>query len=387
MVRLCVAVGRLHHEGMVNFPDDVPGYLSIRMAAPDGPVAEITEIEAQAARERYPRILSAGGPVFGVARERPEGGWELCTSMVECEPQSAREDMGAICRRRAAEAETAGDTEAQQAYLAVAERLEWEKIDEVEVDVRYRVVRAERYINSGSDGPEPPRSSDPDDHEERDLGDALDPAAGFVMDPALPTGVSTGILKADLLQLVPLEGSFPPDVRADALRSDVTHPGVVLLPAAFTVAERVGGQWRPTGIMDAPTPFRAKDILSMRLRVTDPVERRLTPRQRARYAEAADRLDAEKGCELTVEERFLRIIRVERAVRFGPDGPEGPRPSDQDPEDPIMVLDQKLRARGIDPDEDAPIELNESAQEFQRLFEAEMARRGKPLPRPADDEA
>ncbi|MFF7989237.1 DUF5954 family protein [Kitasatospora xanthocidica] len=375
---------------MVNSSDDVPGYLSIRMAAPDGPVAEIAEIEATAARERYPRILSAGGPVFGVARERPEGGWELCTSMVEPQPQSAREDLGMICRERAAAAGKAGDTESQRAYLAVAERLEWEKIDEVELDARYRVVRAERYINSGSDGPEPPRSSDPDernDHHARDTADALDPAAGFVMDPALPTGVSKGILKAELVQLTPAEGSFPPDVRADALRSDVTHPGVVLLPAAFTVAERVGGRWRPSGILDAPTPFRARDILSMRLRVTDPVERRLTPRQRARYAAAADRLDAEQGCELTLEDRLLRIIRVERAVRFGPDGPEGPRPSDHDPEDPVMVLDQKLRAQGIVPDEDAPIELNESAQEFQRLFEAEMARRGKPLPPPADDEA
>ncbi len=117
------------------------------------------------------------------------------------------------------------------------------------------------------------------------------------------------------------------------------------------------------------------------------MERRLTPRQRARYAEAADRLDAEQSCELTVEDRLLRIIRVERAVRFGPDGPEGPRPFDHDPEDPIMVMDQKLRAQGIVPDEDAPIVLDESAQEFQRLFEAEMARRGTPIPHLGDDES
>ncbi|MFE6055008.1 DUF5954 family protein [Kitasatospora sp. NPDC056446] len=372
---------------MVNFADDVPGYLSIRMAAPDGPVAEIAEVEAWAARERYPRILSAGSPVFGVARERSEGGWELCSMMVETQPQSAREDLGMFCRRQAAEAERAGDAEAQRRYLAAAERLEWEKIDEVELEVRYRVVRAERYIHSGPDGPEPPRPSDPDDHREVGAADSLDPDTGFVMDPALPTGVSAGVLKADLVGLVPAEGAFPSEVREDMLRSGRTHPGVVLLPAAFTVAERVNGKWRPNGMMDAPTPFRARDILSMRLRVAEPVERRLTDRRRARYAEAADRLDVEQGCELTVEDRLLRIIRVERAVRFGPDGPEGPRPSDHDPEDPIMVLDQKLRAQGVCLDEDAPIVLDESAQEFQRLFEAEMARRGKPLPPPAEDEA
>ncbi|MER7673205.1 DUF5954 family protein [Kitasatospora sp. NPDC096128] len=372
---------------MVNFADDVPQYLAIRMAAPGGPVPEIADVEAWTARERYPRILSAGSPVFGVARERPTGGWELCFSIVEVHPQSAREDLGMICREQAAAAGKSGDTQAQQRYLAVAEQLEWEKIDEVELDVRYRVVRAERYIRSGPDGPEPPRSSDPDDHLKRDIADGHDPADGFVMDPALPTGVSEGILKTDLLQLRPAEGAFAPEVREDARRSALSHPGLVLLPPAFTVAERVHGQWRPSGMMDAPTPFRARDILSMRLRVAEPVERRLTPRQRARYAEAADRLEAEQSCELTVEESLLRIIRVERAVRFGPDGPEGPRPFDPDPEDPVMVLDQKLRAQGIVPDEDAPIVLDESAQEFQRLFEAEMDRRGKPLPRLEDDEA
>ncbi|MFF4925106.1 DUF5954 family protein [Kitasatospora sp. NPDC001261] len=374
---------------MVNFPDDVPGYLSIRMAAPTEPVAGMADVEAWTARDSYPQILSAGSRAFGVARELPTGGWALRTSMAEVYPQSARDDLGMVCREQAGRAERAGDTAAQQRYLAAAGRLEWEKLDEVELDVRYRVVRAERYIRSGPDGPEPPRSTDPDDHRKRPLAEALDPAAGFVMDPALPTGLSTGILKTDLIQLVPTARDFPPEVRRDALRSSTTHPGVVLLPAAFGVAERVDGRWRPVGVMDAPTPFRARDILSMRLRVTEPVERRLSDRQRARYAEAADRLEAEQGFELTVEDRLLRIIRVERAVRFGPDGPEGPRPSDHDPEDPILVMDQKLRAQGIVPDEDddEPIVLDESAREFQRLFEAEMARRGTPLPRFEDDGA
>ncbi|WP_232247385.1 DUF5954 family protein [Kitasatospora azatica] len=62
---------------MVNFDGNVPGYLTIRMSAPDSPVAVLADVEAWTARESYPEILSAGAPVFGIAREREEGGWEL----------------------------------------------------------------------------------------------------------------------------------------------------------------------------------------------------------------------------------------------------------------------------------------------------------------------
>ncbi|WP_280724698.1 DUF5954 family protein [Kitasatospora sp. MAA4] len=366
---------------MVNFADDAPGYLTIRMTAPEGPVAELADVEAWRAREEYPQILSAGNPVFGVARERLEGGWELLSAMVESFPQSARDHLGMLSREQAAKARDAGDTEAQQRYQALAERMDREKLDEIELDARYRVVRAERHIRSGPDGPEPPRPSDPDDHQKPDIAKGLDPAVGFVMDPTVPTGMSEGILKTDLIQLHPAKGQVPKGIRADALRASRTHPGIVLLPAAFTVAERIGTRWRPSGMADAPTPFRAKDLLSMRLRVTEPFELRMTPEQRAVYAEAADGLEAEQGCELTVDDRFLRIIRVERTVRFGPDGPEGPRPHDYDPEEPVMVQDARLRAQGLIPDdEDAPIVLDESAKRFQALFEAEMARRGKPIP-------
>ncbi|WP_035803068.1 DUF5954 family protein [Kitasatospora mediocidica] len=373
---------------MANFPDDAPGYLTIRMTAPVGPAAELADVEAWTARKEYPRILSAGSPVFGVARELPGGGWELLSSLSECYPQSAREHLGMLSREQAAWARDAGDTEAQQRYQALAERLDWEKIDEIELGTRYRVVRAERHIRSGPDGPEPPRSSDPDDDQHsQGLAKGLEPSVGFVMDPTLPTGMSEGILKTDLIQLLPPEGQVAPEVREDAMRVNRTHPGVVLLPAAFTVAERVAGRWRPNGMPDAPTPFRARDILSMHLRVSEPIERRLTPEQRTVYARAADLLEAEQSCEITVEDRFVRIIRVERTVRFGPDGPEGPRRSDRDPEDPIMVHDQRLRAQGVNVDEDAPIVLDEAAKEFQRLFEAEMARRGKPVPRFEDKDA
>jgi hypothetical protein len=370
---------------MVNPMDEVPAYLTIRMTALADPRAELADVQAWQARESYPAILSAGRPLFGVAREREEGGWQLCTGL-EVQPQQARDTLGCLCRGIVQEALDAGDEELHRSASAAVHRLDWEKADEVEAGSRYRVVRVERFVRSGADGPEPPRSTDLDDVEHRDLSRDLDPARDFVLDPLTPTGMSEGILKTDLLQLVPAQNEFPDGMREDALRAAGTHPGLVLLPAAFTVAERVGDHWRPTGLVDVGTPFRARDLLSTTLRVSDPVELGLSPAERAVHAAAADRLEAEQPDELTVAGRFLRIVRVERMVRFGPDGPEGPRPFDPDPEDPVLLADQKLRDRGIVIDEDTPIVLSESAKEFQRLFEAEMVRRGK-TPRPRADRA
>jgi hypothetical protein len=44
-------------------------------AGAESPVADLAEVAAWKARKRYPSTLLAGGPVFGVARERGEGGW------------------------------------------------------------------------------------------------------------------------------------------------------------------------------------------------------------------------------------------------------------------------------------------------------------------------
>ncbi|GAA1937600.1 DUF5954 family protein [Kitasatospora viridis] len=362
---------------MVNFADNAPGYLTIRVTAPDGPVAELADVEAWQARKGYPALSSAGGPVFGVAREREQGGWEL-HGYLEPMPQSARDDLGSIARGKAGEAEQAGDTEAAARYRAVVDRLDWEKVDEVELDGRYRVVRVERFARTGPDGPEPPRSTDPADPRERDLPAAPDPLDGFVIDPTTPSGMSEGILRSDLMRLLPGRVRFSDAIHQDALAARETHPGVVLLPPGFTVAEREDGRWTPTGYPDGPTPFRARDTLSLHLRVGEPVHRGLDAARRADYAAAADRLEEGKHDEITVEGRLLRIIRVERVVRIGPDGPEGPRPSDPDPEDPVKLQDQKLRAQGVnlDDEDDETWELDDQTKEFQRLFDAELVRRG-----------
>ncbi|MFE9426521.1 DUF5954 family protein [Kitasatospora sp. NPDC006697] len=363
---------------MVNFADNAPGYLTIRVTAPDTPVAELADVEAWQARGTHPDISSAGAPVFGVAREREEGGWELLSSLATS-PQDARECLGFEARRKAARAEEAGDRDTAERYRAVAERLDWEKIDEVELDGRHRVIRVERFVRFGEDGPEPPRSTDDPGVPEGRESDTPDPLTGFVIDPATPCGMSEGILRSDLMRLLPGRVRHSEEIHEDALAARETHPGVVLLPAGFTLAERVAGSWQPRGFAEVPTPFRARDVLSMNLRVGEPVYRGLSEQERAVYTAAADRLEAEGCDELPVADRLMRVVRVERAVRIGPDGPEGPRRSDPDPEDPVMVTDQKLRAQGVDLDSDAPIELDGASLEFQRLFEAEMARRGRPL--------
>ncbi|MEU8547545.1 DUF5954 family protein [Streptomyces roseoverticillatus] len=148
---------------MSDHSERVPGYRQIRMAAPDAPVAALADEEAWRARDAYPGILGGGGPVFGVAREREEGGWEVLTRFGDPAPQDSRDTMAALFRRAARDAEAAGDEAARDECLAAAGRLDWEAVDEMTVrGVRHRVVRAEQFIRTGPDGPEPPRPSDPD---------------------------------------------------------------------------------------------------------------------------------------------------------------------------------------------------------------------------------
>ncbi|MFC9330745.1 DUF5954 family protein [Kitasatospora sp. NPDC057015] len=361
---------------MTEYGDGVPGYRTIRVGVPQAPVADLADLAAWQARDPYPDLLSAGHPVFGLAREREEGGWELHPYFGAPMPQGARESMAMEFRRLAAEAGRAGDRAGRAECLRAAERLDGEKIDETTVlGARYRVVRAERFIRSGPDGPEPPRSTDPDPAPAGRADRAHDPAAGFVIDPTVPTGVSEAILKAELLALVRAAGTAPPPVLRDSRLAARTHPGGVLLPAAFMVAECVGGRWAPESSLDATTPQGARDGLALALRVLDPVRRGLSAAERGQYARAADRLDRERGCDLRVADRLLRVVRTERLVRIGPDGPEGPRSSDFDPDLPVLELDRRLRARGGDPDAESPEPPDEATRELARLFRREERRR------------
>ncbi|WP_055552127.1 DUF5954 family protein [Streptomyces sp. NBRC 110028] len=364
--------------------ENVPAYRTVRVAAPEAPVAAVADVEAWRSREVYPEILSAGGPVFGVVREREQGGWELVSPFSGLAPQDAREGMGCQFRKMAQEAEAAGDRAAREECLAAAERMDWEVIDEMTVlGSRFRVVRAERFLRSGPQGPEPPRITDLDPAPPGEAHKAPDPTSGFVIDPVTATGVSDGLLKLELLSMLPKRGSVPREVREDCLRAADTHPGGVLLPPTFMTVEKAAGEWRSDCTGTSTTPQGARDTLALEMRVLIPWKLGLEPAERAPYTAAADRLDADRGDELRVLGRLFRIVRVERLVRIGPDGPEGPRPSDWDPQPPIKLHDQQLREQGLltddDPDdegaEDDDIELDAHTRKLAELFSEEEARR------------
>lgn len=354
--------------------DDVSSYRTIRVTAPESPVAALADVEAWKARKTYPSVLFAGGPVFGVAREGPAGRWVLQPHFSGLTPQDARDGLGSDFRRVA---EEAGDTRREAEYRAAGELLDWEALNDLTVcGCRYRVVRAERFIRMGPDGPEPPRVTDPDPSGPGGSDEGLDPAAGLVIDPYDATGVFDGILKAELLAALRKHGTVPSEVRDDSRTAAAAYPGGVLLPATFMTAEREGGRWRPGSSGTAATPQSARDGLAVQLRVMVPWQRDLTAEQRSVYNDAADRLDAEHCDELDVAGRHFRIVRVERLVRIGPDGPEGPRPSDSDPVPPVMVQDRELREQGtLRDDEDGSDEADESTQKFLRLFDEERRRR------------
>lgn len=362
---------------MTEHPENTPAYRTIRVSAPEGPVAALADEEAWRAREGYPDLRFGGGPVFGVARELEAGGWRLERYFGARAPQDARDTMGAQFRLTAQELADAGDTAARDAYERAADRLDWEPLDEVTVlGTRHRVVRAERFIRTGPVGPEPPRPTDPDPAEPGRAHEVVDPVDGFVLDPITATGMSEGILKVELLGVVFKKGAVPDDVRDDSVRAGDSHPGGVLVPASFMTSEKLSGRWKPQDNGTATTPQGARDSLGMYLRVVAPWKLELDEPARVEYAAAADRLDAERRDELTVAGRQFRIVRVERLVRIGPDGPEGPRPSDFDPQPPVMVQTRQLAEQGLlDPSDDDPIpEPDDDLRRFTALFQRERDR-------------
>ncbi|GHH70949.1 hypothetical protein GCM10018793_05840 [Streptomyces sulfonofaciens] len=352
------------------------------VAHEDSPVAALADAEAWEARERYPELMSGGGPLFAVAQELESGGWELLTR-ADATPQGARDAMAMVFRERAHHAGPAGDTAARDGLLAAAELLDRERHDELAVHgVRHRIVRAEPFIRMGPSGPEPPRPTDPDPAAAGRSHEVPNPTRGFVIDPFAGTGPSESILRLELLALVRKAGTVPLDVHRDSRHAAHTHPGGVLLPAEFMIAEYADGRWQPTA-GPSSTPQGARDSLAMYLRVLAPVLERLDDTGRAAYARLADRLDAERRDEVEIAGRPTRVVRVERLVRIGPDGPEGPRPSDPDPDPPTALGAEQLRERGVRIDDDAPYDPSPAARELARLFDEERRRKDGPAGDPA----
>lgn len=334
--------------------EDAPAGRAARAGGAEAPVALLAETEAWAARQACPRITAAGSPAFGTATEQPGGGWVLGPHHGGPQPQGVRDALGAAFRLAAAAAHAAGDAAARQAHETAARRLEREVLDELTVcGVRHRVVRAELFIRCGPDGPEPPRVTDPGAVLVDRSGRWPDPWAGFVLDPLRPTGMAEGVLRVELLGYAPGPAWTTAEVRADARVAARTHPGGVLLPVGFMVAEqrRPDAPWTPFLPGPMGSPQAARESLALGLRVTEPAARGLDAGQRAALAAAADRLEAERLDEIRVGGRRLRIVRMEQLVRFGPDGPEGPRPSDRDDELPVLAQQGPLPTQRADPGE------------------------------------
>jgi Family of unknown function (DUF5954) len=142
------------------------------------------------------------------------------------------------------------------------------------------VLKPRLFIRSGPAGPERPRTTDLDPGEPGRAHEFADPAAGFMIDPVIATGLAEGMLKMDLLEAVYPEASVPPEVRADSARAVREHPGGMLLPTAYTTAELMDGRWKPTGPGTEATPQGARDSLAFYLRVFGPWQLELDSEQR-----------------------------------------------------------------------------------------------------------
>lgn len=310
---------------------DVPEHLIIRITQQSDPVSAVTEDDAWRALDAYPQVVAVG-PVFGLAELDPAAPgvpsprhWRLLT-LGDTAPQAARDALSARLERLARESD---DRAAREKYTAAAHRVAREGADEVTVAAghRYRVVRAEQFARMGPDGPEPPRPTDPDAAATGDGHRVPARTTGFVLDPAAPTGPSDGLLRLELLPVAPAAGEVPERVRAEAAMAVQTHPGGVLLPTEFAVAEEVDGRWQTLSGSN-PSPQSARDALAHYFRHLLPDTLRPGEEARARYGQAADRLDAERCDEITVLGRRFRVVRVEQLVRVGHDGPEPPRGCD-----------------------------------------------------------
>ncbi|GAB2597310.1 hypothetical protein GCM10027168_32740 [Streptomyces capparidis] len=329
---------------MANDAEEVPEHLIVRMVQRDDPVSAVIEDDARRALEAFPDVAGTG-PVFGCAREGEDGLWTVLT-MGECAPQAARDSLASHFRRTAHETrEAGGPAGAAEEHLAAAALLDREVTDELTVaGRRHRIIRGEQFVRMGPDGPEPPRPTDPDPLPGRVRAAR---GRGFVLDPGAATGLSEGLLRLRLLSLVPCPDPYPDDGRADAARAALrTHPGGVLLPAEFAVAEETGGRWEPLTAAGAH-PQGAREALAFYLREMAPRFTRMDEEARAVYARAADRLERERRDEVAVPGRRFRVVRVEQLVRLGPDGPEPPRPTDLDPFPPVEVQARQVGEEGV----------------------------------------
>ncbi|WP_062207492.1 DUF5954 family protein [Streptomyces sp. NBRC 109706] len=328
---------------MADHQRNAPRHLTFRVTRREDPVSEVTEQDAIRAAERYPHVVIRG-PVFGFAEQRPEDGpaWRLLDDVTDGFAQHARDGLNSHLWFRARDETAPGDRLRAQLREAVS-RLEREPVNELTVgDTRYRIVRGDEFARIGPDGIEGPRPTDPDEPA-ADLSwgerrSSPSRTRGLLVDHARPTGIMESIQRMELLGLRYEAPRIPAEARADSATALATHPGVVLLPATFTFAERKRSSWEPMAALQ-PSPHEARATLYDYLAEFLPKLGQEVSEDDARvYAEAAEEFRARpRRDEITVLGRRFQIIRVERLIRIGPDGPETPRPSDLDPYGPCPI--------------------------------------------------
>ncbi|MDT0308590.1 DUF5954 family protein [Streptomyces sp. DSM 44917] len=322
-----------------------PRHLTFRVTHRDDPVSEVTEQDTIRAAERYPHII-VRGPVFGFAEQRPEDApaWRLLNDVTDGFPQMARDGLNSHLWFRAKEETRPGDPLREQLLAAVA-LLETEPADELRVgETRYRIVRGDEFARIGPEGLEGPRPTDPDEPgldlaARGPLRRTVSRTQGLLVDHAAPTGVMESIQRMELLSLHYEAERIPSRIRADSRRALSTHPGVVLLPAAFTFAERKQKSWEPMAGLQ-PSPYEARATLYNYLAEFLPkLEQGVADEDAAAYTRAAEEFRAARPARdgVQVLGRRFQIIRVERLMRIGPDGPEPPRPTDEDPYGPMQI--------------------------------------------------
>ncbi|SFC01684.1 DUF5954 family protein [Streptomyces aidingensis] len=353
------------------FDDSVqwPDFLSVHVDRRGGPVSQVAEADAMDAAHRYPNVVLRG-PVFGVAAQGPEDGrrWRVVIEVTAVCPQVARDSLNSLLWFRAKD--DTDDPAERRELLAAVGRLDTERVDELTVrGTRFRVVRGDEYARVGEAGFE---SSRPTDREPPHLSwepsrdRTPSPDKGFVIDHARATGAMESAERLAVRQLCYTGDRYPPAVREDSARAVRTHPGVVLLPVTFTVAEGSdSASWELVGGLHF-TPHEARRSLYRCLTELWPMIYEYDDATRREYARAAERFRAAgRADEMTVSGRGFRILRTVRMVRIGPDGPEPPRPSDFNTSAPMKIHPTM--------DEHGNITMDESPEEPEEPGEWEEA--------------
>lgn len=303
------------------------GFDHINVVADLDPVAAVRDRELGERILRYPKILPAGSPSFGHAVQIGKE-WRI-GCLGSDDPSAARYGLAMDLRTAAAEER---DPRTAEAMLAAAARLDPEEgaqlpKDEWEIgDRRYRIIRVEKFILIGDRVMEPPRATDADL-----TGDGL--LRGHPIDPPAPCGQWEAQLRLNLVARLPVAGTVPDLIRAEARHAIQAHPGVVLLPPTFVVVEVDGDSWAP--LTGGDDPDQARDRLARHFTGLLPRLREFqgdpaTPAELAEWTALADEIRASTGHRIIVRGREFRTVRVCRMLRLGRDGPESPRPCDQD---------------------------------------------------------